>query len=79
MALIRRKTISIKSDVVTDMLSNLNSISESVATFQKMSEQSSENDVALQYQNQRENYESQIKKLQERVQKQKKKREELKA
>ena len=51
MALIRRKTISIKSDVVTDMLSNLNSISESVATFQKMSEQSSENDVALQYQN----------------------------
>ena len=51
MALIRRKTISIKSDVVADMLTNLGSISESVATFQKMSEQSSENDIALQYQN----------------------------
>ena len=39
MSLIRRKTIAIKSDNVSDVLmSNIGSISESVATFQKMSE-----------------------------------------
>ena len=79
MSLIRRKTIAIKSDNVSDVLmSNIGSISESVATFQKMREESSENDIALQLQNQRENYESQVAKLQARVAKQTAKKEELK-
>lgn len=52
MALIRRKTIAIKSDNVSDVLmSNIGAISESVANFQKMAEQSGENDIALQFQN----------------------------
>lgn len=64
MALIRRKTIAIKSDNVSDVLmSNIGSIQESVAKFKEIEEQSSENDIGLQLQNQRENYESQMQKL----------------
>ena len=43
-----------------------------------MSEQSGENDIALQLNNQRDNYESQIQKLQSRVDRQTTKKEELK-
>lgn len=50
LSLIRRKTIAIKSDNLSNMMmGNINSISESVATFQKMEEESGENDIALQY------------------------------
>lgn len=48
LSLIRRKTIAIKSDNLSNMMmGNINSISESVATFQKMEEESGENDIAL--------------------------------
>ena len=61
MALIRRKTIAIKSDNVENVLmSNISAISGSVATFQKMEEKSSENDFGLQLVSQRENYEKEI-------------------
>lgn len=61
MALIRRKTIAIKSDNVGQVLmSNIGAITESVAQFQKMEEKSSENDLGLQLVNQRENYENQV-------------------
>lgn len=78
MSLIRRKTISIKADNVSDVImQNMGSISESVATFKKMEEESSHNDVALNYQNKKENYEKQIEKLQNRLEKQTKQREEI--
>lgn len=80
MALIRRKTIAIKSDNVSDVLmSNIGSISESVANFQQMSEQSGENDIALQFQNQKDNYEKEVAKLTSRVEKQKQRQDELKS
>ena len=61
MALIRRKTIAIKSDNISDVLmSNMGAITESVATFQKMEEKTNENDIGLQFQNQQENYENQV-------------------
>ena len=50
MALIRRKTIAIKSDNVSDVLmNNIGAITESVDKFQKLAEESSVNDVALNY------------------------------
>ena len=50
MALIRRKTIAIKSDNVSDVLmSNIGAITESVDRFQQLAEESSANDVALNY------------------------------
>ena len=77
MALIRRKTLAIKSDNVSDVvMSNLGAISESVAQFQKMTEEAQE-DGALNYQNLKENYEKQIEKLQARVEKQNQRRDEL--
>ena len=77
MALIRRKTLAIKSDNVSDVvMSNLGAISESVAQFQKMTEEAQE-DGALNYQNLKENYEKQIEKLQARVEKQTQRRDEL--
>ena len=70
MSLIRRKTLGVKSDNVSDVvMSNIGAISESVAQFQKMSEEAQE-DGALNYQNLKENYEQQIAKLQARTQKQ---------
>ena len=78
MALIRRKTIAIKSDNVSDVLmNNIGAITESVDKFQKLAEESSVNDVALNYQNLKENYEQQIEKLQARTLKQTQQRDEL--
>ena len=77
MSLIRRKTLGVKSDNVSDVvMSNIGAISESVAQFQKMSEEAQE-DGALNYQNLKENYEKQIEKLQARMQKQTQQRDEL--
>ena len=79
MALIRRKTIAVKSDNVSDVLmSNIGAITESVATFQKMEEENNEYDVAMQLQSQKDNYEQEIKKLQARIEKQTERRNELK-
>ena len=52
LSLIRRKTIAIKSDNVENVLmSNINAITDSVANFQKMAEENSGDDLALQLQN----------------------------
>lgn len=50
-SLVRRKTIAIKSDNVNDaFMQNLEAITESVNTFNKMSEETFKNDAALLYQ-----------------------------
>lgn len=80
LALIRRKTISVKSDNVSNVvMSNISAITDSVATFQKLEEESNEYDVALQLQNQQENYQKEIAKLKGRIEKQTERRDELKS
>lgn len=50
-SLVRRKTIAIKSDNVNDaFMQNLEAITESVNTFNKMSEETFKNDAALIFQ-----------------------------
>jgi len=78
MSFIRRKTIAIKADNLTDVLtSNAANISESVANFQKLQEDSQQNDVALNFQSKKENYEKQIEKLSSRLEKQQKQSKEI--
>jgi hypothetical protein len=58
MSLIRRKTIAIKADNISDVImQNMGGISESVSNFKKMEEESSQYDGALNFANKKENYE----------------------
>ena len=76
--MIRRKTISVRADgVQAQFLNNISSIQESVTKFQEMAADSG-NDVIMQYQSQKENYEREIEKLAARVEKQTQQDKELK-
>ena len=57
-------------------MQNANAIQESVNNFQKMKEDSG-NDIVLQFQAQKEQYENQIEKLSNRVEKQQQQKEDL--
>lgn len=63
-ALIRRNTLAVRSNNLSNVfMANITQISESVNTFQKMSEESSTNDIVSNYNNAKENYEKEIEKL----------------
>jgi len=77
-SLVRRKTIAIKSDNINEaFLQNMTAITESVNTFQKMSEDTFKNDASLIYQTEKDNYEKQMKKLAVRIDKQTKQKEQI--
>lgn len=70
--------MAIKSDNVNDaFMQNLEAITESVNTFNKMSEETFKNDAALIFQQEKDNYEKQLKKLNIRITKQTKQKEQI--
>ncbi|CDW88967.1 UNKNOWN [Stylonychia lemnae] len=77
-SLIRRRTIAVRADNVSDVfMQNIEQISETVNGFQKLSEESFQNDAAFYFQSEKDNYEKQIEKLKNRVQKSSVQRQEL--
>ena len=76
--LLTRKTMNVKAGTMNEMfMENITAITESVNTFQQMEEQTVQNDPALLYARQKEEYEQEVQKLQVRVEKQKAKQQEL--
>lgn len=66
----RRKTLAVRTDNVQEaFMQNIDSIADTVQGFQKMSEESFQNDAVFIFQSEKENYEKEIAKLQKRLQK----------
>ena len=62
---IKRKTLAVKADNINNMfMENIGAIKESVDTFQQMEEDTIQNDPRLLYNQEAENYEAEIQKLQ---------------
>ena len=63
--------MNVKANTMNEMfMENITAITESVNTFQQMEEQTVQNDPALLYARQKEEYEQELQKLQVRVEKQ---------
>jgi hypothetical protein len=68
--LIRRRTLAVRTDNVSEaFMQNIDSIAETVQGFQKMSEESFQNDAVFIFQSEKDNYEKEIAKLSKRLQK----------
>ena len=66
--MIRRKTLLVRTDNVSEaFMQNIEQIAETVQGFQKMSEESFQNDAVFYFQSEKENYERQLEKLQQRI------------
>ena len=69
--MIKRKTLAVKADNINNMfMENIGAIKESVDTFQQMEEETIQNDPRLLYQQEEENYELEILKLKQKLEKQ---------
>lgn len=76
----RRKTLAVRTDNVSEaFMQNIDSIAETVQGFQKMSEESFQNDAVFIFQSEKENYEKEIAKLAARLQRTQAQRAELAA
>jgi phage shock protein A len=77
---IKRKTLNVKADNINNMfMENIGAIKESVDTFQQMEEDTIQNDPRLLYQQEQENYEQELAKLRQKLEKQAALQKELKA